>query len=130
MSEGVFSSTDLNQLQHQLEVWRQRQTGRPRLPMAVWSAAAKLAGTHGVSAVSRSLRIGFAKLREQTQAVVSASPGRSPFVELRLEVPPRSNSAVGSVELIDGPDRRLRLETGHDPTLWLAVAKAFWRSKA
>ena len=130
MSEGVFSSTDLNQLQNQLEVWRQRQSGRPRLPMAVWSAAAKLASTHGVSAVSRSLRIGFAKLREQTQAVVSASTGRSPFVELKLEVPPRPHSAVGSVELFDGPDRRLRLETGHDPTLWLTLAEAFWRSKA
>ena len=129
MSEGVFSSTDLNLLQDQLEAWRQRQTGRPRLPTAVWSAAARLAGTHGVSAVSRSLRIGFAKLREQTQTLASGPAAPSPFVELKLEALARLSNAVGSVELFNGPDRRLRLETGHDPTLWLALAEAFWRSK-
>ena len=43
MKSPTFCATDLLQLQRQLNSWRQRQPGRPRLPATLWDAAAQLA---------------------------------------------------------------------------------------
>jgi hypothetical protein len=134
MNTPSFSSSDLPQLQRQLDTWRRRQKGRPHLPGALWDAAAQLSQEQGVSRVARTLRIDFYKLQRRVQSPSSASrrllaTASSGFVELKLDATiPRPGSG-GVVELCDGPQRRLRLETGHDPTLWLALAEAFWRSR-
>jgi|GEM_PF-6045727 len=44
-----FSATDLNELQRQLSAWRGAQRGRSRLPEQLWTAAATVAKTDGVS---------------------------------------------------------------------------------
>ena len=49
----VFSSTDLELLHQQLEALRQAQSGRRRLPAALWVAAADLARIHSPSHVAR-----------------------------------------------------------------------------
>jgi hypothetical protein len=132
MKPLIFSSTDLRLLQRQLDSWRQRQNGRGRLPQELWDVAAKLALTQGVSAVARSLRIDFYRLQRRTgelSAPDEAKPMMERFVELKLNVPPQPVSATsGWVELMDGPDRRMRLHTGHDPAAWVALARSFWRT--
>ena len=137
MKPLIFSSTDLRLLQRQLDSWRRRQTGHGRLPRELWEGAAKLALTEGVSAVARSLRIDFYGLQRRTRELSSpdlAKPTRATdrFVELKLDVPPQPANATGAtsgwVELIDGPDRRMRLHTGHDPAAWVALARSFWRT--
>jgi hypothetical protein len=132
MKPLTFSSTDLPRLLDQLEAWRQRQTGRRRLPPELWQAAARLAATHSVSSVARALRIDFYRLQRQTQLVSAATaktPVPPPFVELKLDMPTRSaGAASGWVELSVGPQRRMRLHTGHDPAAWVALAEAFWRT--
>lgn len=131
MKPLTFSSTDLPLLRDQLDSWRQRQSGRCRLPPELWDAAGKLATTDGVSPVARALRIDFYRLKRLTRAVPPSDSGRLPenrFVELKLEVPPQpARCESGWVELMDGPHRRMRLQTGHDPAAWLALAQAFWR---
>jgi hypothetical protein len=132
MKPLTFSSTDLALLHDQLDSWRQRQGRRVRLPPELWEAAAKLAATHGVSPVARALRIGFYRLQRRARELplsgsVSSAPNR--FVELQWEVPPPpAHPASGWVELIDGPHRRMRLHTGHDPAAWVALARSFWRT--
>jgi hypothetical protein len=134
MKSPTFSSSDLNDLQHHLDSWRQLQSGRSRLPDPLWDAAAHLAGSKGVSLVARTLRIDFYKLQQRVRAT-SVAQGRlpttpaTPFVELKLDATVARSGTGGVVELFDGPQRRLRLETGHDPALWLALAESFWRSK-
>lgn len=134
MKSPNFSSTDLNDLRHHLDSWRQLQSGRSPLPAPLWEAAAHLARSKGVSLVARTLRIDFYKLQQRVR--VSSVAQRSlptkaatPFVELKLDATAARPSAGGVVELFDGPQRRLRLETGHDRALWLALAESFWRSK-
>ena len=61
MNTPSFFSTDLTQLQRQLDRWRGRQPGRGRLPGALWEAAAQLARERSVSEVARRLRIDFYK---------------------------------------------------------------------
>ena len=130
MNSPSFSSTNLSQLRHQLDSWRQRQPGRPRLPAALWDAAALLAQAHGVSRVSQTLRIDYYKLQRRTLTPTPASPTAPPaFLELRLDSQAPRQEAVGAVELFDGPQRRFRLETGANPAAWVALAEAFWRAK-
>ena len=56
---GEFSTSDLKELQGQLNVWRRQQRKRAGLPEGVWIAAAALALRLGVSRVSRALRLNF-----------------------------------------------------------------------
>jgi len=134
MKALVFSSTDLRLLHRQLVAWRRQQTGPHRLPPELWEAAARLAATHGVSQVSRTLRLGFHRLRREcqkptTSLPVTASPGR--FVEVTLDPgSPPVGPASGWVELINGPHQRMRLHTGRDPSVWIALARAFWEKAA
>lgn len=63
MKPPVFSSTDLELLQRQLQSWRQQQSGRHCLPQELWDAAGRLAARQGVSLVSRTLQLGFHRIR-------------------------------------------------------------------
>lgn len=134
MNTPSFSSTDLTQLQRQLDRWRGRQPGRGRLPGPLWEAAAQLARERSVSEVARRLRIDFYKLQRRARDSPPAPPDRPTaanpgFIELKLAATAPRPGNGGVVELFDGSQRRLRLETGHDPTLWLALAEAFWRTR-
>ncbi len=132
MKPLTFSSTDLSLLQSQLDGWRQRQSGLRRLPPEFWDAASQLARSQGVSLVARTLRIDFYRLQRQARgqrppAPVKAAANR--FIELKLDSHPAAGPEVGLVELIDGPDRRIRIQTGRDPASWIALARSFWRSE-
>jgi hypothetical protein len=157
MHSPTFSSTDLELLGRQLEQWRRQQSGGYHLPPEVWTAAVHLAATHGVSRVSRSLGLGFHRLRRrcsqlpqaaptsskptspalptpQPTATPSATPpsitGSSPrFVELKLDaVLEPSGVPCGWVEFSHGEHRRMRLQTGHDPAAWVSLVRAFWEA--
>jgi len=80
----VFSSTDLELLHQQLEALRQAQSGRRRLPAALWVAAADLARIHSPSHVARNLRLSYPKLRQQmdqSRPKFPAAPDPVRFVE-------------------------------------------------
>jgi hypothetical protein len=130
MKALTFCSTDLQLLQSQLNSWRRDQAGPHRLPPELWAAAATLARTHGVSRVSRTLRLGFHRLRRESQGPSASSPRSATptgFVEVKLEPGcPLVGPSRGWVELINGPHQRMRFHTGHDPAAWVALAKAFW----
>lgn len=123
-----FSSADLLVLQRQLEDWRSRQSGRPRLPSAVWEAAAALACSQGASRVARILRLSYpgllARMRRgaaRAQHAANTAPAR--FIELKCSPPPE----VGWAELRDGSGRVLHLRLGRDPEAWRALSDSFWR---
>jgi hypothetical protein len=57
MKRAGPSSTNLIGLQRELNRWRRSQPRRTALPEAMWQSAATLAGSEGVSAVARTLRV-------------------------------------------------------------------------
>src|SRR5438552_345459 len=98
MNLPAFSTTDLSQLQRQLTSWRQRQSGRPRLPVTLWDAAAQLVRVRGVSRVSQALRLDYYRLQRRANAVAlapSSPTAPAPFVELKLESPTPRHGAIG-----------------------------------
>ena len=122
-----FCLDDLERLQKELERWRERQSGRPRLPEELWQSATRLAQQMGVSRVSRELRLSYADLRRRVQERTDVAPrGNQPaFVELTWQHPTEGVRAGGfRAELEKG---RLTLHLGDNAGAVLAVAEAFWR---
>jgi hypothetical protein len=124
------SVPDLDELRRQLDGWRNSQTGRARLPAEVWELAAALARTHGVSRVSRTLRLSFHKLQRCLQAWVSP-PGCAPAPAEFIELPPMTRPAPGEggwvVELCDGDQARMTVRFSGASPVVLGLAEAFWR---
>ena len=127
MPRTKFSATDLNQLRHQLDRWRQSQSGATRLPRALWTSAATLALTQGVGPVARTLRLDYNKLKRQGPSPAQAVPlAPASFIELR----PRELSQVATacrIELSDPAGAKMTLELPCDPATVVGVTQAFWR---
>lgn len=129
MPRTKFSTTDLNQLRHQLETWRQSQSGASRLPEALWRSAAILATAQGVGPVARTLRLDYSKLKRQ----VPQAPGRSApcspptFVELAVPEPLPRASAWCRIELSDPAGRKMTLDLPCDAPTVVGLARTFWR---
>jgi len=124
------SFSDLNTLRRQLDGWRQSQPGRPRLPAEVWEEAAALARTHGISRVSRTLRLSFQKLRqlvEPSAAPPSGSPAPAEFIELPPLAGPGPNGCGCVVEWCDGEQARMTVRLSGEGSALLELAAAFWR---
>ena len=143
MNAPEFDSSNLTRLQSQLTTWRNDRRGRPRLPESFWWAATAQARIHGVSGVSRSLRIGYHKLRRLAaedhslhsigpKVNGSASTRPFPFVEIQLPTHPPAlmapEASKGAVEFSDSSQRKLRIEIPTDSDLCLRLMEAFWRS--
>jgi len=125
-----FSATDLNELQRQLAAWRGAQRGRSRLPEQLWTAAATVAKTDGVSWVARALRLDYHRLKRRCSDSEGISPlsTRSPaFVEILLESPVPDSRRSWRIELCDRVGGRVSMEVGNDTQALLAVVEAFWR---
>ncbi len=129
MPRTKFSTTDLNQLRHQLDTWRQSQSGSSRLPEALWTSAAAVAATHGVGSVARSLRLDYNKLKRQVpqHPTSSALVSTTAFVELPLPTSVPLASSVCRIELSDRTGTKMTVDLPYDPTAVMGLAQAFWR---
>jgi len=129
MPRTQFSTTDLNHLRDQLDIWRKSQSGYCRLPEALWTSAAILAVTHGVGYVARSLRLDYNKLKRQVpppphRSALVSSPA---FVELPLHESLPRVSSVCRIELSDLTGTKMTVDLPYDPTAVVGLAQAFWR---
>jgi hypothetical protein len=127
MTQPAFSTTDLNQLRRQLSAWRRAQSGRPRLPEALWRAATDLARTQGPSRVARLLRLDYYKLRKRLSATTSPLPAPPAFVELKGAPMVEAGPGESVVELFDGCGARMTLRVPNAVTTLVALAESFWR---
>ncbi len=128
MPRTKFSATDLNQLRHQLDRWRQSQSGATRLPQAVWTAAATLALAQGVGPVARTLRLDYNKLKRQVPPPAQAVPlAPTSFVELRPREWLSQVATACRIEVSDAAGAKMTLELPCDPATVVGVAQAFWR---
>ena len=100
-----------------IEHWRTTRTRRSPMPDELWQAATRLAQLHGVGAVSRLLRVGYATLRKRL-AVADSEPllvhaDEPGFVELSAAQLLGGSAPTGAVvELIadDGSRMTVRLD--------------------
>ena len=130
MPRTRFSATDLNQLRHQLDRWRQSPSATG-LPAALWTSAATLATTHGVGQVARTLRLDYNKLKRQVpqSPAPSVSIATPSFVELRPRDWLPQAAAVCRIELSDPAGAKMTVDLPCDPATVMGMAQAFWRRR-
>ena len=94
----------VEELAERIEDWRRTRTKRGPMPKALWSAAVDLAGTHGVGAIARWLRLDYYSLKRRAvgdpaRQAAETEEVETAFVELKV-----ADGAVGdgsTIEIID-----------------------------
>lgn len=127
MKRETFSKTDLQQIQTQLSAWRQKKTGRIRLPEDLWVAATELARKHGTGVVARSLRLDYYKLRDRVSGAVSSLNQPAAFVEVKGAELANMGPEESVIEFSDGGGGRMSLRVRADLPMLTALVQSFWR---
>jgi hypothetical protein len=124
-------SPNLTQLRQRLEAWRQRRSGRSRIPAHFWTEALALAQTDGVSRVSRILRLPYHRIKDHLNGTSpkSTEVAASAFVE----VPFPYSLVEGRECRVEMIHRRGARMTIHLPAAGLGqllpLAEAFWSQR-
>ena len=115
------------QLQRQLEQFRGSQTGRTKLPEALWQAAVELARQYGVYAVAHPLRLDYTRLKQRLGATaIRPRKGNKPaFIELIGHPPAVLPECVIEFESASGGKMRFQWK-GAVPPDWASLLRA-WR---
>jgi len=124
MKARIDSTLTLAEVAEHFERWRKNKRKGDRIPEQLWSEAAGLVSTYGVSRVARTLRLSgrdLNKRRGMTEAVRNeeASGGYPSFVEMdRVELQsvagPESAAVWMELERADGMRLRIRAAHGVD----------------
>ena len=127
MKPKTHLRSDLASVRRALHAWRKnRPHPRQPIPPSLWNELAGLAREHGVSAISRALRLDYYALKRQ----VAQAPAVPQFFELPVarfgDLPP-----CCTAELLDAQGRKLVLRwcSAPGPEL-LGVVQAFWNQEA
>jgi hypothetical protein len=65
--KDALASDQLQQLDRQLEEWRNAHRPRSRLPEELWAAAVELARQHGLFRTAHTLRLDYTNLKKRVQ---------------------------------------------------------------
>ena len=109
-------SPQLQHLARRLSGWRATRRPRQRIPEALWRAATRLARTHGVSAISSALKLGYYELQRRLRASSAPRGSRRAtcaaphFIQL---APPERPAEGNSVEVLQPSGQRLTLRLAH-----------------
>lgn len=124
-SKKLFHS-DLTAASRALEAWRKTRHPRQPIPETLWAEMSALARTHGVSLVSRALRLDYYALQRR----VNEQPPASDFVEVKFACAEDLQRGC-TAEMEDRQGRKLlvRWTSTPGPEL-LAVVQAFWKQGA
>lgn len=122
------SARDLEAVRQRLERWRARcPHRRAAIPEPLWAAAVALARQDGLYRTARTLRLGYASLKQRLEAAGGVGPasGAPTFVELAPAPPPGLGACV--IELQGPGSRTLRIHlNGLALPDLLALSREVW----
>jgi hypothetical protein len=116
------------QLQHQLDQFRGSQSGRTKLPEALWQAAVELARQYGVYPVAHPLRLDYTRLKKQLggpQTRGQRKTTKPAFVELIAPGRTTPEECVIEFESSGGSKMRIQWKSTAPPD-WTNLLRA-WR---
>jgi hypothetical protein len=102
------------------------------LPEELWTAAAALAESEGVSWVARALRLDYYKLKRRCTKGEGAPSKLAPtqrFVEVQLDPSLAEHSGRWRIEFCDESAARLTIEMNNDIPALIAMVDAFWKRR-
>jgi len=120
----------LERAQRRFERWRRARKIPSRIPEPVWAAAARMAGTYGLSRTAQALRVNYSALKRRVGegAAAAGGPEKGAVATfLELAPPARLGSCQCTLELEDasGAKMRVHLQGAEAPDL-AALSRSFW----
>ena len=112
----LTDSPQLHHLARRLTAWRGTRRPGQRIPEALWRAATRLARTHGVSAISSALKLGYYELQRRLRASSGPTGSRraTRAAPHFIQLAPLDRPAEGSsVEVLKPSGQRLTLRLAH-----------------
>jgi hypothetical protein len=124
----------LGKLRQRFEHWRGTHKARSRIPVELWAAAVKMAGTFGLHRTARALRLDyytFKKRFERKPATASnlSEKSASTFLELPLPTSAGACECMLELENVGGAKMRVHLKGVATPDL-AALSRSFWNPES
>jgi hypothetical protein len=123
---------DVEAVLSRIEHWRRTRRKRAAMPRELWAEAAALAKEHGISRVSRALRVHYGSLKRRVeQGVGDGRDGEQRsggFVEVSMAglIPrPATASTVVKLSRADGAEATVELGAGESVDI-VGLAEALW----
>jgi hypothetical protein len=120
----------LEKLRRRFERWRQTREIPSRIPGSLWTSAARMAGTYGISRTAKMLGVNYGALKQRVDGGAAVGGGsedsnRATFLELAPST--RVGSCQCTLELEDasGAKMRVHLQSDEAPDL-AALSRSFW----
>jgi hypothetical protein len=127
----LIDSPQLHTLARRLTRWRASRRPGQRIPEALWNAATRLARTHGVSAISSALRLGYYELQRRlaaTTATTGLRRGDSAGPHFIQLTPLERPCEGGTLEVLKPCGQRLVLRLAHSTAQeMMALMQTFLR---
>ena len=109
----TYLPAGLQGVRRQFEHWRRSRKGLSRVPAPLWAAAAKVAGTFGVSRTAQALGVNYNALRKRVERQAAATPTESEEIAgtgfLELTPPQRAGSCQCTLELENASGAKMRV---------------------
>ena len=128
MPRSKTPTVSLEQAKIRFEEWRHNRKGKAAIPDELWSAAAEVARTEGVSRTSTELRVEWNELKRRmtADAGVSRRTATPAFVEL---VAPQAQSVSECTIELEGRRCKLRIQLKGASASYLAtLSRELWES--
>lgn len=127
--QSPLVSVQLDRVRQRLERWRRTRENPSRIPERLWTAAVRLAGSHGLNKTARALRLDYYDLKKRLDSAARPAPvgnDRVPsFVELVPASPPALPECLVELEGPSGAKMRIHLKGTAAPDL-AALISMFW----
>ncbi len=128
MPRNKAARTTLAEAKARFEEWRNKRSGKARIPAELWSAAVEVARKEGINRTARELHVAWDDLKRRMAPTgeVPQQPGSPAFVE--LVAPPAESIPECMIEL-EGRRGKLRIHVKGAPASYLAtLSRQLWES--
>jgi len=128
----------LEGVRQRFEHWRGTHKARSRIPVGLWAAAVRVAGSYGLHRTSKTLRLDYYSLKERVeqQSAAALVPPKRIAATTFLELAPVTNCSFATVS-VDGCECTLELENsggakmrvhlkGNQVPDLAALSRSFW----
>ena len=129
-------TTDIEQVQHRIEHWRETREKRTAMPEPLWEAAIFLARAHGIHQTARALRLSYESLKRRVVATPSHVGGGKKDYAGFVDIGPaqivgmaQASSPVVEFSRADGAKLMIRLPDSMELDMD-NVVEAFFRGRS
>ena len=128
MKERIESTLTLEEVAEHFAQWRRNKKKGERIPQPLWHEAIELVDTHGVSQVTRTLRLSATDLNKRRGMVGASQRRQVPVAEATFVEVERAHNSVPNAEAmwmeLERPDgMRLRIRPAQGLDMLALVAR-------